>query len=124
MPRGDRTGPERGGPRTGRGLGYCAGYDAPGYMHPAPGMGRMGPARGFGGREYRGRRHLRGRGWYGPGYGWRGAGYWGYPAAYPAPPTAEEEVGYLQGDLEYLRQELKATEERIAELQKEPEEQI
>ncbi len=30
MPRGDRTGPRGQGPRTGRGLGYCEGYDGPG----------------------------------------------------------------------------------------------
>ncbi|MCF7946089.1 MAG: DUF5320 domain-containing protein, partial [Spirochaetia bacterium] len=27
MPRGDRTGPDGMGPRTGRALGYCSGYD-------------------------------------------------------------------------------------------------
>ncbi|MCK4510615.1 DUF5320 domain-containing protein, partial [bacterium] len=32
MPRGDRSGPGGAGPMTGRGLGYCAGYPAPGYM--------------------------------------------------------------------------------------------
>ena len=110
---------------TGRGLGYCAGYDAPGYMHPAPRMGRMGGGRGFGGRGFAGRRYLRGggtaRGYrrYGPGNDWGRPGYWGYPAANLAPPTAEDEKKYLQGDLEYLKQELKATEERIAELEKE-----
>ena len=31
MPRGDGTGPNGKGPRTGRGLGYCAGYEHPGY---------------------------------------------------------------------------------------------
>jgi hypothetical protein len=31
MPGGDRTGPYGGGPRTGRGLGYCADNDQPGY---------------------------------------------------------------------------------------------
>lgn len=30
MPGGDGTGPAGKGPRTGRGLGYCAGYDSPG----------------------------------------------------------------------------------------------
>ncbi len=32
MPRGDRTGPSGMGPMTGRGMGYCAGFDRPGYM--------------------------------------------------------------------------------------------
>jgi len=31
MPRGDRTGPDGMGQMTGRGLGYCAGYDSPGF---------------------------------------------------------------------------------------------
>lgn len=30
MPRGDRTGPMGQGPRTGRGMGFCAGNDVPG----------------------------------------------------------------------------------------------
>ncbi|HHY81012.1 MAG TPA: DUF5320 domain-containing protein, partial [Thermoanaerobacter sp.] len=30
MPRGDGTGPMGLGPRTGRGLGYCSGYNVPG----------------------------------------------------------------------------------------------
>ncbi|MFP4012305.1 MAG: DUF5320 domain-containing protein, partial [Spirochaetaceae bacterium] len=39
MPRGDRRGPDGFGPMTGRGLGYCAGYETPGYMAPVPGRG-------------------------------------------------------------------------------------
>ncbi len=50
MPYGDRTGPEGKGPRTGRGLGYCGGYDSPGYTRGTPrGMGYgRGAGRGFG----------------------------------------------------------------------------
>ena len=33
MPRGDGTGPDGKGPRTGRGLGYCSGSGAPGYVN-------------------------------------------------------------------------------------------
>lgn len=47
MPGGDGRGPTGYGPRTGRGLGHCAGYDSPGFTKPGPGMGR-GFARGFG----------------------------------------------------------------------------
>jgi len=47
MPRGDRSGPDGYGPRTGRGLGYCNGYDTPGF---ARGSGR-GFGRGFGFRR-------------------------------------------------------------------------
>ena len=55
MPRGDRTGSWGGGPMTGRGLGYCAGFPDPGSTR-GPGMGRgRGSGRGYGcgrGREY------------------------------------------------------------------------
>jgi hypothetical protein len=50
MPRGDRTGPQGGGSRTGRAAGYCAGNDSPGYMNQAETM------RGGGG--FRGRRGM------------------------------------------------------------------
>ena len=46
MPRGDGTGPNGMGPMTGRGMGYCAGYTAPGYMSGGFGRGRGG-GRGF-----------------------------------------------------------------------------
>ena len=50
MPRGDGTGPAGRGPKTGRGLGYCAGYDSPGYTKS--GRGRRAPTGG-------GRRRIR-----------------------------------------------------------------
>jgi len=34
MPLGDKTGPRGQGPKTGRGVGTCAGYDHPGYLDP------------------------------------------------------------------------------------------
>lgn len=51
MPRGDRTGPEGLGPRSGRGAGYCGGYGMPGSMnyHASPAFGgapRFGSAWG------------------------------------------------------------------------------
>lgn len=77
MPWGDRTGPAGLGPRTGRGLGYCNGYNQPGYV-TSPGFGR-GYGRGFGfGRGAWGW----GRGGYG--YGW-GHGWAAYN--WPAPPV-------------------------------------
>jgi hypothetical protein len=51
MPRGDGSGPTGMGPMSGRGAGFCAGFNTPGYM--AQGCGRgfgMGLRRGFGGR--------------------------------------------------------------------------
>lgn len=85
MPRGDRIGPMGMGPMTGRGAGYCAGYDAPGFMNSMYGrpgwpagypavygyrrpsfFGRRFPAGRFGlgfGRGW-GRGRGRGRGWF------------------------------------------------------------
>jgi len=41
MPRGDKTGPEGKGPKTGRRAGFCAGSDEPGYKQNRQfGMGR------------------------------------------------------------------------------------
>ena len=60
MPGGDRRGPSGGGPKTGRGLGYCADNDQPGY---ASDQSTQGLGRGF-------RRGGRGRG-LGNGRGWR-----------------------------------------------------
>ena len=49
MPRGDKTGPRGQGPMTGRALGFCAGYDSPGFTKGfGGGMGR-GRGWGFGG---------------------------------------------------------------------------
>jgi len=110
MPRGDGTGPGGMGPMTGRAAGYCAGYSVPGFANPVFGRGR-GYGRGYG----------YGRG-FGGGWGYRG----GYaPAAYPAYPAApaqidpENEAKLVEEDIKYLKQDLKALEDRLAEL-KEP----
>jgi len=63
MPLGDRTGPLGEGPKTGRKLGYGAGYDSPGYTKgPGRGFGRgfFGRGRGLG------RRYFSGRGFFWP----------------------------------------------------------
>ncbi|MBY9008556.1 MAG: DUF5320 domain-containing protein [Candidatus Lokiarchaeota archaeon] len=61
MPGGDRTGPRGLGIRTGRVLGYCAGYDAPGSTYgPGFSYGRGG-GRGMVWSSGRGRGY--GRGW-------------------------------------------------------------
>ena len=65
MPWGDRTGPLGLGPMTGRGLGYCAGFNTPGFVK-GPGFGWGRGWRWFGGR---------GRGWGG---GFRFRGGWGW----------------------------------------------
>jgi hypothetical protein len=63
MPRGDKTGPQGLGSKTGREAGYCAGYSVPGYMNPTNSYGR-GLGRGRGGG--RGRGFGRGRFLYQP----------------------------------------------------------
>ncbi|MBN1451821.1 MAG: DUF5320 domain-containing protein [Anaerolineales bacterium] len=104
MPRGDRTGPMGAGPRTGRGLGYCGGYDAPGFADPAFGFGR-----GWGHRR-------------GGGFGWQhrffatGQTGWGYPRY--TPPTQEETLQALKDEAEWLKGQLEAIKKRIEELEK------
>jgi len=53
MPRGDKTGPQGLGSKTGRAAGYYAGYPVPGYINPTLGYAR-GFGRGFGRRGGRG----------------------------------------------------------------------
>ena len=116
------------GPMTGRGAGYCAGYDAPGWAGPVPGRGfGMGWGRGgaWGGRGGRGGgwRH---RNWYhATGLpGWARYGYgpaqgappdWGYGPPVAAP-SREEETQYLRQQAEWLKQQLDAIDKRIQEL--------
>lgn len=55
MAGGDGTGPLGQGPRTGRGAGYCAGFDMSGYANPRFGRGlRVGFGRGLGAGRGRG----------------------------------------------------------------------
>ena len=139
MPFGDSTGPMGQGPMTGRGLGYCAGYDNPGYTKTGfggrySGWGRAfggyggGYGRGGGGRGHRNWYRATGlTGWQRSGYGypdWGGRGY--YPSTYPlAQPTTEEEKGIIEEDkkaiqqeIDALKDEMKEREERLKELTK------
>ena len=119
MPKGDRTGPWGYGSRTGRGLGYCAGYNSPGYT--------KGPGMGWG----------RGSGW---GSGWRGGGRgfrWGFPSYYVpdvVPPTStafvppwsvtlnpKDESKYLEQTLIGLKKEIDVIEKRLEELNRQKE---
>jgi len=119
MPGGDRTGPRGMGPMTGRALGYCAGYDTPGYMK-GPGMGF---GRGWGG----GRGWGRGRwGGYGRGYGWgyRIPVYTPYsPSTVPqvSPenqlPMLKQEKDYLESEMNSLKSALDDISKRINELE-------
>lgn len=96
-------GPSGWGPLTGRRRGYCAGYDAPGFVNPGPGMGY-------------------GRGW---GRGWGR----GYPAYVPAPmvpapmyaprPDPAEERRFLEQCAKDLELELEDLRKRMKQLEEE-----
>ena len=117
MPYGDGTGPSGAGPRTGRGLGYCAGYNRPGYVSD-PGGG------GFGARG-RGRGH---RNWY---YrtdltGWQGARFNVGPVApwYGAPafgwgwtPSKEQQITSLKAQADDLETALSEVRRELSELE-------
>ena len=117
MPRGDKRGPNGMGPMTGRGLGYCAGYDAPGFTSDAPPRGGAGSGRGHGFGQ-------RGRMGFGPGFGHgRGWGFgrgWGYRNHHA--PGFEVDPMYdpgnnrsdLTDELAALKEQIKVLEERIA----------
>ncbi len=114
MPGGDRTGPLGLGPRTGRAMGYCAGYPLPGFMNP-----------GFG----RGFRFLRGG--FGRGFGWR---RWRFVPTTPAPtqpqqvwepvpvqqqvPTREQELQMLEQEAKTIEQEQEALKQELEEIRK------
>ena len=113
MPGGDRTGPLGMGPMTGRGAGFCGGFNRPGAMTPGFGRGMgFGRGRGFGRGFGRGR---------GPGFG----GFWGlrphpYYAYEQGPLPAmnpEQEKSMLQQEAQSLRDALSDLEKRIAELE-------
>lgn len=123
MPRGDRRGPDGMGPMTGRGLGYCNGYDSPGYTKGTP----RGAA-GYGGRSFGngggyGRGFGQGTG-YGRGFG-QGAGYgrgfsWRANAPYTSsvPYEPQDELQALKNEAKQMKESLEAVNERISELEK------
>ncbi|MCK5017040.1 MAG: DUF5320 domain-containing protein [Candidatus Peribacteraceae bacterium] len=112
MPRGDRTGPNGEGPRTGRAMGHCNGYNAPGFANPfqGPGFGRgmgRGAGRGFGRRFWAPRD----------------------PYPYPTEPvrqstipayeyTKENEIADLKYEKDAIKRELEAIEKRLKEIEK------
>ena len=98
MPGGDRTGPLGAGPRTGHGMGYCGGYNQPGFTNPAPGF-----RGGFG------------FGSAGMGRGWR---HHFYATGVPGwvSPTPEQEIANLNTWADQLKTQLDAIQKRIEEL--------
>ena len=121
MPRGDGTGPMGMGPMTGRGAGYCAGYNAPGFANSIPGRGFWGGGRGFGGGG-RGHRNM----YYATGLpGWARFGGEPYATPYAAQPympqiNPEQELDYLKGQAEYFKTALEDIKKRIDEMETKP----
>lgn len=115
MPGGDRTGPTGQGPVTGRGSGFCTGYESAGFTRGAGygagrrfGMGRgMRFGRGGGGRGF---------GRFG-GYGFSLRGMPDYPQA-PSM-TKEDEIRLLKSQSDQLVRSQKEIERRLNELEKE-----
>ena len=110
MPRGDRTGPMGQGPMTGRGMGYCAGYDVPGFLNRPWGYGGFrGGGRGGGfGRGWRHRFYATGvPGWMAGGYP-----YYGPPVQSP-----ENELKALKEEAAFLEKSLEEVRKRLSELE-------
>jgi len=113
MPFGDGTGPRGEGPRTGRGAGYCSGYNQPGYANPFP---RGGFGRGFGRGFGPGR---------GPGFR-RNYGYRYYRTGYPTWNRGQNNIGSIaqseqnefdrEPEVQSLRDEQRVIEEEITDL--------
>ena len=110
MPGGDRRGPAGFGPMSGRRMGYCAGYEVPGFANWGPGRGG-----GFGYGRGMGRGFGAGRG-FGRGYG-RGFAAYDLPVA--APYSEASEKTFIQNEINVLKEQLESFEARLSELNKE-----
>jgi len=98
---------------SGRGLGYCAGYDAPGYYSGRPGRGRGG----WGARNRYYATGVPGRARF---YGGRhfSRPYAPYaPYAAPTQPPVVDEASALKAQAEYLTEALDEIRTRLAELE-------
>ncbi len=104
MPGGDGSGPLGFGPMTGRGAGYCAGFNGSGYA--------MGRGYGFGFRRFNRSGFPCRFSFYSPAYA---------PEAYPAAvayPAADEEES-LKAEANYLESQLKQIKKRLEALREE-----
>ena len=115
MAHGDRTGPMGQGPMTGRAMGFCTGYDSPGYTKGFGGGRGMGRGFGFG----------RGRGFRG-GWGFGSSRNFGWPDAgnIPGSPWTEplgkaDEIKMLKAQAHALKRSQSDIEKRLKELENE-----
>lgn len=126
MARGNRQGPDEMGPMTGRGLGYCNGYDSPGFTKGTPrGGGGFGFGRGYGcgnGRGFgRGFQGGAGRGFGNYGRGYRNSEFVQNPNYGVPQYSKEDEEKYLETEIKALKEQVSATEKRLSELKKKDE---
>jgi len=115
MAYGDGTGPNGAGPMTGRGAGFCAGFNVPGSMNFQFGGGNRFSGCG------------RGRGGAGFGCGFRSssgigrqrlAGMQNFENSYGIQ-NADTEKNYLKSEAEFLKQSLEAVTKRLEKLESE-----
>ena len=102
MPRGDGTGPNGQGPMTGRGAGYCAGFNTQGYANPMPRRGM-----GFG----------RGRG-FGNGFGFRRSFASAQPVYQQPELTKEQETQILEQEAKAVEEEQKSLKQEMDAIKK------
>ncbi len=100
MPRGDGTGPYGGGPMTGRGMGFCAGFQRPGYVQPGGGRGC------FGGRGFRNRFYATGQ----PFWQRYNTPFYGEPV---------DQKSFLKNQADALESELKQIRDRLCKIEDE-----
>ncbi|MFX1454113.1 MAG: DUF5320 domain-containing protein [Promethearchaeota archaeon] len=111
MPSGDRTGPRGLGSMTGRSLGYCAGYDTPGYTR-GPGMGGAW-RRGRGGGFSRGMGY--GRHWQ---WDYRIPSYTFYRTPILPKITPEDQLDMFKQQKEFLESEMNNIKSAVEEISK------
>lgn len=113
MPRGNFYGPMGMGPMSGRGAGFCAGYDTPGFAYPGY------PMRGM-------RRGRHGHGRFGrhgmmpmhP-YGWGAMDFAAFPVPHPSEMTTEEKADMLSTREAWLQEQLDEVRTELESLEKE-----
>jgi len=93
---------------TGRGAGWCAGYDRPGFANPAPGAGL--------GVGYRGS----GRGWRNMYYATGLPGWVRYSYDFGPVPAQQQELLALKARAQWLSDQLAGINKRIEELGEPP----
>ena len=120
MPHGDQTGPMGQGPMTGRGMGYCAGYEQPGFANPTPGFAGRGAGMGRGGRGFRNQFHATGlTGWQ---RAQRGMQAWGAPQSEETAergPALSVRARVLEHRAELLETQLSRVREALSQLRAE-----